>query len=105
MNNSSIFNSKIFKPLLISALFLLFCVKPTLSFSQEKATEGSEKPFDPKEVVFEHIGDSHSWPVAIPFMGEHFVGLPIILYTDKGLEIFSSEKLGFHHEEGHEATI
>jgi len=105
MNNSSILNSKIFKPLLISALFLLFCVKPTLSFSQEKATEGSEKPFDPKEVVFEHIGDSHSWPVAIPFMGEHFVGLPIILYTDKGLEIFSSEKLGFHHGEGHEAPV
>jgi F-type H+-transporting ATPase subunit a len=60
MNNSSILNSKIFKPLLISALFLLFCVKPTLSFSQEKAAEGTEKPFDPKEVVFEHIGDSHS---------------------------------------------
>jgi len=105
MNNSSILNSKIFKPLLISALFLLFCVKPILSFSQEKAAEASEKPFDPKEVVFEHIGDSHSWPVAIPFMDEHFVSLPIILYTDKGLEVFSSGKLGFHHEEGHEATI
>jgi F-type H+-transporting ATPase subunit a len=86
MNNSSILNSKIFKSLLISALFLLFCVKPTLSFSQEKAAEASGKPFDPKEVVFEHIGDSHSWHM----FGKAALPLPIILYTDKGLEIFSS---------------
>jgi F-type H+-transporting ATPase subunit a len=101
MNNCSILNSKIFKPLLISALFLLFCVKPTLSFSQEKAAESTEKPFDPKEVVFEHIGDSHSMHV----FGNIAIPLPVILYTDKGLEIFSSEKLGLHHEEGHEAPV
>ncbi|MEZ2335038.1 F0F1 ATP synthase subunit A [Mucilaginibacter sp. RCC_168] len=86
-------NSKIFKPLLISALFLLLCVKSTLSFSQEKASEGTEKAFDPKEAIFEHIGDSHSWPVAIPLLGEHFISLPVILYTDKGLDIFSSGDL------------
>ncbi|MDR6942619.1 F0F1 ATP synthase subunit A [Mucilaginibacter pocheonensis] len=98
-------NSKIFKPLLISALFLLICVKPVLSFSQEKEAAGNEKPFDPKEVVFEHIGDSHSWPVAVPLLDEHFIPLPIILYTDKGMEFFSSEQLGHHHKEGHEAPV
>jgi len=93
MNNSSILNSKIFKTFLISALFLLFCVKPTLSFSQEKAAEGTEKPFDPKEVVFEHIGDSHSLHV----LGKTVIPLPVILYTDKGLEIFSSARFEHGH--------
>ena len=86
-------NSKIFKPLLISALFLLICVKPVLSFSQEKEAAGNEKPFDPKEVVFEHIGDSHSWHM----FGGAALPLPIILYTDKGLEVFSSAKFEHGH--------
>jgi F-type H+-transporting ATPase subunit a len=30
--------------------------------------------------------------------------LPVILYTDKGIGVFSSEKLGLHHEEGHEGA-
>jgi F-type H+-transporting ATPase subunit a len=101
MNNSSILNSKIFKPLLISALFLLFCVKPVLSFSQENAKEAEAKPFDPKEVVFEHIGDSHAWHM----FGKSALPLPVILYTDKGMEFFSSEKLGLHHEEGEENPV
>ncbi|QEC76013.1 F0F1 ATP synthase subunit A [Mucilaginibacter ginsenosidivorax] len=90
MYNSSILNSKIFKTFLISALFLLLGVMPTLSFSQENVKKEESKPFDPKEVVFEHIGDSHFWPVTIPLMHEHFISLPVILYTDKGLEIFLS---------------
>jgi F-type H+-transporting ATPase subunit a len=93
MYNSSILNSKIFKTFLISALFLLLGVMPTLSFSQENAKKEESKPFDPKEVVFEHIGDSHFWPVSFPLMGEHFISLPVILYTDKGLETFWSGSL------------
>lgn len=93
MYNSSILNSKIFKALLFSAVFLFFCVTPTLSFSQEKEAEGKEKPFDPKDAVFEHIGDSHSWHM----FGKASLPLPIILYTDKGLEVFSSS----HFEHGH----
>jgi F-type H+-transporting ATPase subunit a len=103
MYNSSILNSKIFKTFLISALFLLVGVKPTLSFSQENAKKEESKPFDPKDVVFEHIGDSHSWPLSIPLLGEHFVSLPVILYTDKGLEVFLSGNL--LKEEGKEAPV
>jgi F-type H+-transporting ATPase subunit a len=100
MYNSSILNSKIFKTFLISALFLLLGVMPTLSFAQEKASEAAEKPYDPKVAIFEHIGDSHSWPL----IGEHSLPLPVILYTDKGLEVFSSGNLG-HAKEGEKATI
>jgi F-type H+-transporting ATPase subunit a len=93
MYNSSILNSKIFKPFLISALFLLLGVMPTLSFSQEEAKKDESKPIDPKEAVFEHIGDSHS----LHIFGEAVIPLPIILYTDKGLEIFSSSKFEHGH--------
>ena len=56
-----------------------------------------DEPFDPTEVIFEHISDAHEWhlwgdhhnPVSIP--------LPIILYSDKGLEVFMSRE--FHHGE------
>jgi len=61
--------------------------------AQEKAAEGTEKKFDPKDAILEHIADSHSWPVAIPLLKEKFIALPVILYTDKGLEIFSSDKI------------
>lgn len=57
------------------------------------AGEAGEK-FNPKEVIFEHIKDAHEWHV----LGDFSVPLPVILYTDKGLETFSSGH--FHH--GHE---
>ena len=59
----------------------------------EEAKEG----FDPATVIMHHIGDSHGWhlfdwnehPVSIP--------LPVILYTDNGLVVFSSAE--FHHDQ------
>lgn len=62
--------------------------------------EEKEAAFNPAEVIMHHIADSHGWhlfdwndhPVSIP--------LPVILYTEKGLVVFSSSK--FHHDaEGH----
>lgn len=57
----------------------------TPTFAQEKAAEKTEKP-DPKEAIMEHIADSHYWPI----YKEHAINLPIILYTNKGIEVFSS---------------
>jgi F-type H+-transporting ATPase subunit a len=68
----------------------------------QEATHGehdahADKPFDPTEVIFEHISDAHEWhlwgdhhnPVSIP--------LPVILYSDKGIDCFMSS--AFHHGE------
>ena len=60
----------------------------------QHADTAAEGKFNSKEVIFEHIKDAHEWHVA----GELSVPLPVILYTDKGLEVFSSGH--FHH--GHE---
>ena len=85
MNNKSISNSKKIKQLLISAVFIMVAMFPAFTFAQEKEHKAEEK-FNPKDVILEHVGDSHSWPV----FGSIVLPLPVILYTDKGLELFSS---------------
>ncbi|WP_230546207.1 F0F1 ATP synthase subunit A [Mucilaginibacter sp. UR6-11] len=73
----------------------MVCAFPALSFAQEKDTTAEVKKFSPKEVILEHIADSHSWHM----IGKFSLPLPVILYTDKGLEVFSSAKIE-RHEEG-----
>ncbi|MGZ3751325.1 MAG: F0F1 ATP synthase subunit A [Mucilaginibacter sp.] len=74
---------------MICAFFLIAGAFPKSAFSQESASESKEKKFDPKDVILEHIGDSHSWPV----LGKTTLPLPVILYTDKGFEVFSSANI------------
>ncbi|MBS1525385.1 MAG: F0F1 ATP synthase subunit A [Bacteroidetes bacterium] len=86
MASGTILKSKIFNILLICAFFLL-----AAPFSKSASAEEGAK--DPKEVakeaILEHIGDSHSWPV----LGKTTIGLPVILYSDKGFDIFSSKQI------------
>ena len=63
------------------------------SIHAEGKEHGAEEKFEPSEIIFEHIADSHSFHI----LGDHVVSLPVILYTDKGLEVFSSA----HFEHGH----
>ena len=89
MIKSTILNLKIFNICLICAFFLLAGACGNSAFAQEKAPASAEKTFEPKETILEHIGDSHSWPV----IGNITLPLPVILYTDKGFEVFSSHNL------------
>lgn len=98
MYNGSILNLKNFKLSLFSAFFVMLALFPVLGFGQEKTAGEPKKEVDTKDIIFEHIGDSHSWTM----LGEHALPLPIILYTDKGLEIFSSAKI---KSEGEEAPL
>jgi len=90
MASGSILNSKFFNILLICAFFLLAGAFPKSASAEDSTKDPKEMA---KEAILEHIGDSHSWPV----IGKTTIGLPVILYTDKGLEIFSSKKI---EEEG-----
>lgn len=64
-----------------------------------------KKAFDASELINSHIGDSHEFHVAD--WGGHPISfyLPVILWTNSGLEIFSSEQ--FHHDNSgaHTANI
>lgn len=89
MERTSILISKKNKLTSIYAFLIALMLFPAFSFSQDKAAEGTSKTYDPKDAIFEHIGDSHKWHT----LGEHYIALPVILYTDKGVEFFMSDKL------------
>jgi F-type H+-transporting ATPase subunit a len=57
--------------------------------------EKKEGSFNVTETILEHIKDDHSWHL----WGHTSIHLPVILYTDKGLEFFSSAKLVNEHHE------
>ena len=52
-----------------------------------------EAKFNAGKLIMEHIGDAHSWHL----WGHTSLPLPIILWTDKGTEFFSSSKLMDEH--------
>ena len=55
-----------------------------------------EGSFNVTETILEHIKDDHSWHL----WGHTSLHLPVILYTSKGLEVFSSKNfLDEHHEQ------
>jgi F-type H+-transporting ATPase subunit a len=89
MDNSSILNLKIYRLLLISAFFLIAGLFPKSAFCSENTADSAKKPYDAKATILEHIGDSHVWPV----IADKSLPLPIIVYTAKGLESFSSGKM------------
>lgn len=55
--------------------------------------ESAEEKFNTKEVIMDHISDAHDWHL----WGHTSIHLPVILYTDKGLEFFSSGKFDHGH--------
>jgi len=89
MINSSILNLKLFKVSSIYAFFLMLLALPGFALAQKDTAKTAKEDFDPQTVIMEHIGDSHSWPI----VGKNTIPLPVILYTDKGMEIFSSAHL------------
>lgn len=66
--------------------------------SQEEAgEEESEGGFKPGEMILHHVSDAHS----IHFIGHISMPLPVILYTDQGLDVFMSSVFW---DENHETT-
>ncbi len=89
----------VFTVVLATALFLPFAASASDQGHEEHA-HGEKEPFKAGEYIIHHISDAHSihlWgdeadgvhPVSIP--------LPVILWTDNGLTIFSSGQ--FHHDD------
>lgn len=62
-----------------------------------------KKAFNPSELINSHIGDSHDFHVADWNGHPISFALPIILWTNSGLEIFSSEQ--FHHDNKGEHVV
>lgn len=94
MDFSHILNSKKVTLSVVLSVFLslLACKSFAIQGNEahQIAKENKEaKAFDPNETILEHIADSHYWHLG----GEQYIPLPVILYTDKGFETFSSSVL------------
>ena len=55
------------------------------------AAKGHESKLDPKEVIFEHLGDAYGWE--IPFSHHYRIPLPIIVHDKQGWHCFLSSRL------------
>ncbi len=67
----------------------------TTEASTELAEKKDAEEFDVTGTILEHIKDDHSWHL----WGHTSIALPVILYSDKGLEVFSSKNLVNEHHE------
>ncbi|MBK8340153.1 MAG: F0F1 ATP synthase subunit A [Flavobacteriales bacterium] len=67
----------------------------TATAHEEEAHGSAHAPekFNAGKLIMEHIGDAHSWHL----WGHTSLPLPVILWTDKGMECFSSGKLMDEH--------
>jgi F-type H+-transporting ATPase subunit a len=56
--------------------------------------ENTEEKFNTSKVIMEHIADAHDWHL----WGHTSIHLPVIVYTSKGFEFFSSGKFNHGHD-------
>lgn len=81
----------------IQFLFSLsFLILPLMASASGGHSESADKEFSATELINSHIGDSHEFHIADWNGHAISLPLPIILWTDNGLEIFSASE--FHHD-------
>jgi F-type H+-transporting ATPase subunit a len=93
-------NIKTFRNLILAVFFLLMG-NTVFAESAKESSEGEE--FDAKEMILHHVKDAYGMhiidinghPISIP--------LPVIVYTDNGLTVFSSSE--FHHDYSGEVVV
>lgn len=75
------------------SLKFFFCVAAILLSLTSFAGHGDseDKEFSPTDLINSHIGDAHDFHIADWNGHPISISLPIILWSDKGLEIFSSK--------------
>lgn len=79
---------KMKKVLAILTMLLIAAVMPQAA----SASGNSSEDFDPKEVIFHHLGDGYGWEV--PFSHTHRIPLPVIVFDNEGsLHLFSSSRI------------
>lgn len=75
---------------LLAAVLSVFAFTLTAHAEHNEGHPAEPKKFDAGGMIIEHIGDGYGWHL----WGHTSFPLPVILYTDKGLEVFSSNSLG-----------
>lgn len=87
------------KKVIVILVLLLLAACAALGFSDalnDSASGGTEVKIDPKEIIFEHLGDAYGWE--LPFAHHRRIPLPIILIASDGLHCFSSARVAHGHQ-------
>ena len=87
------------KKLTVILVLLVLAACAAIGFSDamnDSASGGTEVKIDPKEIIFEHLGDAYGWEM--PFAHHRRIPLPIILIASDGLHCFSSARVAHGHE-------
>ena len=85
----------VFSIILLSASYNVTGQESQSPVNHEMVAEQDEENFNITETIMDHVRDSYGWHL----WGHTTVHLPVILYTDQGLEIFSSKNLlNEHHK-------
>ncbi|MFN4811239.1 MAG: F0F1 ATP synthase subunit A [Bacteroidota bacterium] len=59
--------------------------------------EHGEEKFNAGKMILEHVGDAHDWHIA----GHLSIPLPVIIYSEAGLDLFSSSRFEHGHATYH----
>lgn len=83
--------SKILRIFLL-ALATVFASLPATAYAAHTEDDSGEPAkINPKEIIFEHLGDGYGWEV--PFNHHKRIPLPIIVYASDGFHCFSSSRV------------
>lgn len=74
--------------IIFTAIFACLFSAPEIKAAEDSHGEGK---LDPKEIIFEHLGDGYGWEV--PFNHHKRIPLPVIVFGSDGLHIFSSSRI------------
>jgi F-type H+-transporting ATPase subunit a len=81
----------------VALLTVLLLANTVFLIASETKENEKKKPFNAKEMIMHHVKDAHEFHI-VEWNNEPIsISLPIILWTNSGLTIFSSSK--FHHDD------
>lgn len=79
------------KTLFIILTAIISIVFPWKAGAVVSSEEHEDGKIDAKAIIFEHLGDGYGWEV--PFNHHKRISLPIIVWGENGLHVFSSSKV------------
>lgn len=84
---------------------LMLIASPLFAAAAEHGEDQAESSLNPKETIFEHLGDAYGWEV--PFNHHVRIPLPVIVKGTDGLHVFSSARIanGATHTDGNATFV
>lgn len=86
------------KKFIIALILIVLAALVGIGYSDaaiESRQADAAAKIDPKEIIFEHLGDAYGWE--LPFAHHRRIPLPVIVFGSDGLHVFSSSRVAHGH--------